>query len=377
MLQKSTYVIVLVLIFIIATSSVLSSFRPPQGSTGVNPAATCSTNGTGCHTSFADNSGGGNVSVTGLPAVYVPGVSYNFSLTITHGASDRTRWGFSIAAVLAGSTTPIGTFSSTNPDATLNGTELSHGNASTPSFAPVTGAQNSYTFDNLTWTAPSTDMGPVTFYYAAVAADNLGGSLGDYVYTANTISSSLPITLYAFNTVIKNNSVLISWQTSQEINSNYFTIQKSYDNSRFDDIGKINASGNSSLSKTYSFSDNNPSYFEKPIYYRLVMVDKDGTKIYSKISNVVLRATSTFIKGMYPNPLRRGNTLHVNFISKENQILVVKLIDNTGRLIKNVEISADKGSNILDIKMPEAGTGNYKLIIKNNAGLIQKSLIIQ
>lgn len=237
MLQKSTYIIVLVLTFIIGTSSVLSSFRPPQGSTGASPGVTCSNNGTGCHTSFADNSGGGSVTVTGLPTVYVPGTSYNFSLTITHGMADRTRWGFSIAAVLSGSTTAIGAFSSTNPNATLNGTELSHGNASTPSFAPVTPAQNSYTFNNLVWTAPATDMGPVSFFYAGVASDNgngIGnGSLGDYVYTASSVSSSLPITLSDFDAITKNNQVILSWQTAQEINSKYFMIQKSYDNRQF------------------------------------------------------------------------------------------------------------------------------------------------
>ncbi|MEP6582644.1 MAG: choice-of-anchor V domain-containing protein [Ginsengibacter sp.] len=375
MLQKSTYVLAFVLIFIIGSSSVLSSFRPPQGSTGAVPAVTCSNNGIGCHTSFADNSGGGNVTVTGLPTVYIPGVSYNFSLTITHGAADRTRWGFSIAAENSG--IPIGTFSSTNPDASLNGSELSHGSATVPSFAPVTAAQNSYTFDNLTWTAPVTDMGPVTFSYAAVAADNASGSAGDYVYTASLTSSALPIILSTFNAIIKNNNILLSWQTSQEINSNYFSIQKSYDNRQFNDIGKVDASGNSSLTKNYSFSDNNPSIFEKPIYYRLAMVDKDGAKAYSKIVNVVLRASSTFLKGIYPNPLKPGNTLHVNFVSKDDQILKVRLIDNTGRLVKNTEIAANKGTNILDIKIPEVSSGNYKLVIKSNSGIIQEALLVQ
>ncbi|HEV8082151.1 MAG TPA: T9SS type A sorting domain-containing protein, partial [Chitinophagaceae bacterium] len=173
------------------------------------------------------------------------------------------------------------------------------------------------------------------------------------------------------------NNVILSWQTSQEINSDHFTVQKSNDNRQFDDIGKIDASGNSSIAKNYSFTDDNPSFFEKPIYYRIAMVDKDGAKIYSKITNVVLKATSTFIKGIYPNPLRAGSILHVNFVSKDDEIVFVKLIDNAGRLVKSNQIGVQKGSNILDVKMPQSSTGNYKLIIKSGAGLMHEPVMIR
>ncbi len=372
MLQKSTYVIVLVLILIIGTAAVLSSSKPPQGYTGVPGGfGTCAN--AGCHASFGLNSGGGNVSVSGLPAVYSNSVTYNFSLTINHVATDPAKWGFSITAKNSLGAT-IGTWISANPNAspTLDGTELSHLNA--PS---TTGAQTSYTFGNLSWTAPPTAMGVVTFYYAAVSANSDLGTLGDYVYTGTTMSSPLPITLYSFNAAIKNNNVILSWQTSQEINSDHFTVQKSNDNRQFDDIGKIDASGNSSIAKNYSFTDDNPSFFEKPIYYRIAMVDKDGAKIYSKITNVVLKATSTFIKGIYPNPLRAGSILHVNFVSKDDEIVFVKLIDNAGRLVKSNQIGVQKGSNILDVKMPQSSTGNYKLIIKSGAGLMHEPVMIR
>ncbi|MEP7251470.1 MAG: choice-of-anchor V domain-containing protein [Ginsengibacter sp.] len=376
MVQKSTYIIVLVFIFIIGTSSVLSSFTPPAGSTGVTPGVTCSNNGLGCHASFADNSGGGSVTTTGLPTIYTAGAgAMSFSVTVSHGAADRKRWGFSIVAV-DGLGNPIGTFNSTNANAAINsndaaGKELSH------FAAPITALSSSYVFDNLTWTPPATDMGPVTFYFAGVAANADGASGLDYVYTSSTISSSLPITLYSFDAVTKNNQVILSWQTAQEINSKYFMIQKSYDNRQFTDIGKVDASGNSSLSKSYNFTDDNPSFFEKPIFYRLLLVDKDGAKIYSRITNVVLKATSTFIKGIYPNPLKAGSLLHVNFVSKESQTVHIKLVDLTGRIVKHDVIVASKGSNILDIQMPEAiSSGNYKLTIQSDAGLIQQPLLI-
>ena len=380
MLKKSTYYILLVLIFIKGTSSFLfKEVAPPVGATGApGPfgAVTCGV--AGCHTSFAVNTGGGNVSVSGLPTTqYVPGApAYNFTLKITHGTADRTRWGFSIVAKKADGTA-VGIWASTNPTVaapSLDLTELQHFNA------PVTTAQNSYTFTGLKWTPPATNVGPITFYYAAVAANNdLPSSLptGDYVYTAFK-TSVLPVKLSSFNASVKKSQVLLSWQTAQELNSHYFTVQKSLDNRQFIDIGKVYAAGNSSVSKNYSFTDENPSYFEKPIFYRLAMVDKDGSKEYSSIENVILKTTATFIKSIYPNPLKAGSVLNIDLVSQYNEVVQLKLIDNNGSLIKVVELTAAKGSNNLNIKLPLVmSAGNYKLIIKNSTGLIQQSIVIQ
>lgn len=366
----------------IGASSVLlnNSPQPPTGYTGVvSSSITCANSG--CHGNADPNAGSGSVMVSGLPATYAPNTAYPFSLTITNGAT-RTKWGFSISAKGASGT--IGTFSTTNNNAVLdtaavNNTgafpgELTHYNA------PLITANTSYTYTNLIWTSPASGNGNVTFYFAGNAANGDGiATSADSVYigTKTSTESVLPITLYSFNASVKSNTVLLSWQTALEINSDHFTIQKSYDNSTFNDIGKIGATGNSSLAKEYTFTDDNPSYFERPIFYRLAMVDKDGSKTYSKIANVVLRATSTFIKGIYPNPLKAGSTLHVNFVSKNGEIVFLRLIDNAGRLVKNTQINVQKGSNILDIKMPESITGNYKLIIKSNAGLMQEPLMIR
>ncbi|HEY8691045.1 MAG TPA: choice-of-anchor V domain-containing protein [Chitinophagaceae bacterium] len=100
------------------------SSQPPQGYTGAT-GAYC----TSCHSSYSLNNSGGSVSTTGLPSAnYTAGTTYNFSITTTHSVADRKKWGFSIIALnSAGS--PVGTFSSTNPNAALNGSELSHFNA--------------------------------------------------------------------------------------------------------------------------------------------------------------------------------------------------------------------------------------------------------
>lgn len=175
-----TYTVIATLIIILSSfSSLMYSSQPPSGKTGAK-GVYC----TQCHTSNALNTGGGNVSVTGLPQTYTAGASYNFGINITHGVADRKRWGFEITAINSNGQV-VGTFSSNNPKAALIGTskELGHLNAiSTP-------LQQSFTYDNLTWTAPvnpGAADSTITFYFASNAA-NGSGSSGDFIYAATKV----------------------------------------------------------------------------------------------------------------------------------------------------------------------------------------------
>lgn len=180
---------IVVLFFLLAALSsfavLLHSAQPPEGYTGAD-GLYC----TNCHSTNALNNAGGSISSSGLPATeFTAGTAYDFSITTSHSASDRKRFGFSITARNSAGL-PAGTFSTTNTNAALNGDELSHFNA--VSFATAT--IQTYTYTNLTWTAPANptpDDQTITFYYAGNAA-NGSGSSGDFIYAGTkTINLSL------------------------------------------------------------------------------------------------------------------------------------------------------------------------------------------
>src|SRR5213075_184848 len=74
---------------------------PDPGMNGVVPGVTC--NQSGCHNSFPLNSGGGTVSIGGLPASWTP--SQTYSLTVTVNKTGTARYGFQFSAV--GNTTNL------------------------------------------------------------------------------------------------------------------------------------------------------------------------------------------------------------------------------------------------------------------------------
>jgi hypothetical protein len=70
--------------------------------------------------------------------------------------------------------------------------------------------------------------------------------------------SSLPVSLLNFTYSIINQTVKLQWQTTNEINSDYFSIERSSDGLNFSGIGKVNAAGNSNGLKQYAFIDHSP-----------------------------------------------------------------------------------------------------------------------
>ncbi len=193
-MRKNFTISFITLILIITLSSFsgwISSFVPPQGHTGAN-GSYC----TSCHSGNALNNAGGSVIVTGLPdAGYVAGTAYSFTLSTTHTTADRRRWGFSIEARNS-LNQKVGTFTTTNSNAGINGDELSHRSAVS------TTSQASYTYNNLTWTAPVNPAAAdetITFYFVGNAANGAGGNSGDYIYSGTkTITRQAVSTTYTF-----------------------------------------------------------------------------------------------------------------------------------------------------------------------------------
>ena len=211
-MKKIYFVSLLFIAAVTLQSGINFSGQPPTERTGAT-GSYC----TSCHTGNARNAAGGSVALTGLPVGgYVPNQTYPLSLTITHASANRTRWGFSIAAVNAGGA-PLGTFSTTNANAATNDTELSHNDAVS------TSAQASYTYNNLSWRAPATASGTVNFYFVGNAA-NGSGSGGDFIYSGTT-NLALPISLKSINAAQQNGVVTLNWQTINELNAQYFEVE--------------------------------------------------------------------------------------------------------------------------------------------------------
>jgi hypothetical protein len=159
---------------------------PPPGYTrapGEEPEACAE-----CHLSPGDP-GAGQISIT-APPMYVPGQTYQITVTHTNPDTSRRRWGFQLT-VLDTSDEKAGELQNTSVLTQIitggpggNRQYIEHSSSGT--FIDQQGGA-SWTFN---WTAPPADVGVVTFYAAGNHANNNLSSSGDYIYFTFTSSQA-------------------------------------------------------------------------------------------------------------------------------------------------------------------------------------------
>ena len=127
-------------------------------------------------------------------------------------------------------------------------------------------------------------------------------------------ATPLPIILQELQVTKQGAYNQLKWTTSQESNSSRFIIERSADGNNFNEIGRVNAAGNSSVALQYQFMDENP--LNGINYYRLKLVDKDNSQ---KISDIVSVKTSLVSKmKIYPNPAINGLIIELHAEKSEN-----------------------------------------------------------
>jgi len=140
-----------------------------------------------------------------------------------------------------------------------------------------------------------------------------------------TVASSTPVVLGTFDVNAKGKNAEINWNTKTEINCSYFDVQRSLNGIDFATIRKMNTKATG----YYSIIDLNIPQ-NQVIYYRLEIVDKDGSKTYSEVRQISTNKGQFTIS---PNPVKNILTVWGEHISK------VQVIDNSGRTIKVLSLN--------------------------------------
>lgn len=141
-----------------------------------------------CHNTFALNSGPGDIRVvSNIPGnEYTPGATYQISVIVKQ--TGRSLFGFGLEA-LKSDNSNAGTLTVTDAVRTKKVTNAGNGriNMTHKLNGGATADSSVFTFD---WTAPATNVGAITFYFAGVAADNSNSNANDYVYDDTYIINS-------------------------------------------------------------------------------------------------------------------------------------------------------------------------------------------
>lgn len=160
----------------------------------------------------------------------------------------------------------------------------------------------------------------------------------------------LPITLTYFSATPSNNSVLLKWQTSEEINNDYFNLERSLDGLNYEFIGNVKGAGNSSAIIDYGFHDINPHFGLS--YYRLSQTDFDGTSESFRPVSVFVTMKKVHELIITPNPAKSGDLLNMITDIDPQEELLLTVYNNQGEIIESALFSGMESSFTPSKKIP-------------------------
>jgi len=171
----------------------------------------------------------------------------------------------------------------------------------------------------------------------------------------------LPILISDFTGRIQNTETVLSWDITSVDNGKDIVILRSADGYNFDSIGVVNVNGQTSLLGHHTFDDLSPLSGKN--YYRLELVNNDGTSSFSTIVGVTFGQTAaTGNITILGNPLT--NELRLSGLNGDKGRVVI--YDAMGRIMQ--EASTDGAAGILSISCQNLRAGQYfAKIMQNNA----------
>jgi PKD repeat protein len=204
------------------------------------------------------------------------------------------------------------------------------------------------------------------------SATAAGVAIDDFEITGPT-NNALPVTL--LNLIAKrldSENVNIQWTATDEKNFSHYEIERKpnwYD--EFRNVGMVLSKGNSGIN-SYLYADNNSS--KGLSYYRLKMVDKDGTYEYSHIVTVAGNSISLAAQHILVPAYSAGNKVfRLHSIQEFAEDVEMIILNSSGQKVFSQRISTDE-----QVSLQNLSTGVYFVRMKMKDGrIITQKLLVQ
>ncbi len=197
-----------------------------------------------------------------------------------------------------------------------------------------------------------------------IAADYQGGKSNGEVedYQATVV---LPLELTSFKAIANNCDVDLRWTTLSETDFSHFEVEWSETGKDFVLIDMVPSNGNSSNELKYLYRHPEAKQLN---YYRLKMVDLDGSFVYSDQIFVDTECQIEIKKlNIYPNPIGLSkNILNLSFNSSAESHTKITITDMAGLEKLRFPIIAFEGENNLGIDIQNLAAGTYIISIDNS-----------
>lgn len=183
-------------------------------------------------------------------------------------------------------------------------------------------------------------------------------------------AGSLPVFLHKFSVTQKGSEHLVKWTTEQEINIDYYELERSTDGIHFKPINR-QVANNTIQTNNYTYSDHD--FLPGINYYRLKIVEQGAANKYSIIIRTETEQQMELFK-IVPNPV--SGDFSLLYPSPEDGIVTIQVRDLAGRLVHTLKEGVNKGHNVIYIQsLPNWIPGVYFISVKNKEDVRQGKLL--
>lgn len=180
---------------------------------------------------------------------------------------------------------------------------------------------------------------------------------------------ALPASLLSFNGALNGSIAKLVWVATNEVNFSAYELQRSTNGVNYTTISTTapRATGNQN---TYTYDDNIAGLGNK-VYYKLKMIDKDGSFKYSNV--VIVRVGSVKLSNVYPNPFVQSVRIELESRTKENA--QIRIIAANGKVVVSQQEQIQIGGNQITINgLDKLSTGTYTIEITTSTERIIEKL---
>lgn len=175
-------------------------------------------------------------------------------------------------------------------------------------------------------------------------------------------NNPLPVNLVSFEAKKEGQAVQLNWRTAEETNFSRFEIQRSQNSHEWKKIGTVDAKG----AGFYHFNDLDQLMSTQ--YYRLKMVDLDGTFQNSMVKNVVFSSVQPALS-VYPNPVAD----YLYFPEELRKVATnIRLYSLTGKTV----FTTPGNSTLSRINVSSLSEGIYILKVEQTDGTVRTSTVV-
>lgn len=188
---------------------------------------------------------------------------------------------------------------------------------------------------------------------------------------------TLPVKLVSFTGAFKNNATTLNWVTENQTNLSYFDVERSTNGADFTSLTWKNAQTGNTARQLYSHNDDLTFAGGNTFYYRLKIVDVDGSFKYSNV--IMIRKTDNAVDALSitPNPVKNAANATVRISATVNGKADLSVVDMAGRIVLSQQEQLTEGLNSITLNnLNHLQAGLYLLKVNNGETVVSTKFYV-